>query len=68
MQKRIANKLRFFIKDGDPLGYAKKIKDNRLGNYRFRVGDYRIIFDVNDKGEIVVLMVLRVKHRKEVYL
>lgn len=47
----------------DPLKYAEKLIDSELGNYRFRVGDYRIIFDL-EKDEIVVL---RVGHRREIY-
>lgn len=33
--------------------------------YRFRVGDYRIIFDV-EKSELVIL-VIKIGHRKNVY-
>ena len=32
---------------------------------RIRVGDYRVIYDVND-GEVVIL-VLAIGHRREVY-
>lgn len=35
------------------------------GEYRVRVGDYRIVYDIND-GHLVVL-VLRIAHRREVY-
>lgn len=35
------------------------------GEFRIRVGDYRVIYDVED-DELVVL-VLRVGHRREVY-
>ena len=35
------------------------------GEYRVRVGDYRIIYEVQD-GELIVL-VLRLGHRREVY-
>lgn len=35
------------------------------GELRMRVGDYRVIYVLND-GELVVL-VLRVGHRREVY-
>jgi mRNA interferase RelE/StbE len=47
----------------EPLRYAEKLSDSKLGTYRFRIGDYRIIFDIED-NEIVVL---RVGHRKEIY-
>lgn len=35
------------------------------GEFRIRVGDYRIVYDIQD-DELVVL-VLRVGHRREVY-
>jgi len=47
----------------DPLGYAKKMVDPSLGTYRFRIGDYRVIFDI--EGEEIVI--LRVGHRREIY-
>jgi len=47
----------------DPLNYARKMVDPSLGNYRFRIGDYRVIFDI-EGDEIIVL---RVGHRKEIY-
>ena len=47
----------------DPLKYAKKLTDHKFGTYRFRIGDYRVIFDIED-NEIVVL---RVGHRKFIY-
>jgi mRNA interferase RelE/StbE len=46
-----------------PLRYAEKLTNSRLGDYRFRVGDYRIIFDI--EGNKIV--VLRVGHRKDIY-
>ena len=45
IQKRIAEKLRFFALSVDILKFAKKLRDRVYGEYRFRVGDYRIIFD-----------------------
>ena len=47
----------------DALKYARKLSDPRLGTYRFRVGEYRVIFDL--EGNDVVI--LRVGHRKEIY-
>ncbi|MBM3142516.1 MAG: type II toxin-antitoxin system RelE/ParE family toxin [Chloroflexi bacterium] len=47
----------------DPLSYARKMVDPSLGTYRFRIGDYRIIFDI--AGEEIVI--LRVGHRGEIY-
>ena len=47
----------------DPLGYAKALTNSSLGSYRFRIGDYRVIFDLVDEE----IAVLRVGHRKEIY-
>ena len=47
----------------EPLRFAEKLSDSILGEYRFRIGDYRVIFDVQG-NEIVVL---RVGHRREIY-
>jgi mRNA interferase RelE/StbE len=45
------------------LKYAEKLVDPRLGTYRFRIGDYRVVFDL-EGNEIIVL---RVGHRKDIY-
>ena len=47
----------------DPLKHAEKITDQTVGSYRFRIGDYRVIFDL--KGDEIVI--LRVGHRREIY-
>ena len=66
-QQRIANKLRYFIAQKNPLSYAKKLAGSKHGAYRFRIGDYRVIFDINNSGKIIILLILRVKHRKKIY-
>jgi mRNA interferase RelE/StbE len=47
----------------NPLVYAEKLTESLLGTYRFRIGDYRVVFDI-ENNEIVVL---RVGHRREIY-
>lgn len=61
IKRRIGNAL-FRYKD-DPFKYAEKMADSKLGTYRFRIGDYRVIFDIEEND----LVVLRVGHRKEIY-
>jgi mRNA interferase RelE/StbE len=39
------------------------LTDPEIGTYRFRIGDYRVIFDLEGNDVIV----LRVGHRKEIY-
>ncbi len=61
VKERIGDAITRYSKD--PLGYARRMVDPSLGSYRFRVGDYRVIFDL-EGDEIIVL---RVGHRKEIY-
>lgn len=59
--KQIKQRLQFY--SDKPLNYAKKLKDTTLGTFRFRVGDYRVIFElIEDK-----IIILRIGHRKDIY-
>ncbi len=63
ISKRIAKKLDFWVKSDNSLQFAENLTNSELGEYRFRVGDYRIIFDVEGKN----IVVLSIGHRKEIY-
>ncbi len=43
----------------------KFLKDDRLADFRIRVGDYRILYDVYDNDKVIY--VLRIGHRKDIY-
>ena len=64
IQKRIGKKLEHYLNQSEPLNYAVPLVGNgKVGDYRFRVGDYRIVFDFNN-GRITILMI---EHRRDVY-
>lgn len=63
IQKRIINKLEFFLTSAEPITYADRLINSELGQYRFRIGDYRVIFDI--EGETIIILSLG--HRKEIY-
>lgn len=63
VRKRILQKLDVWCKYNKPLDFAESLINTELGSYRYRVGDYRIIFDV-EKDIIVVLVV---GHRRKIY-
>jgi mRNA-degrading endonuclease RelE of RelBE toxin-antitoxin system len=44
MRKRISSKMRFYARQPDPLEFAEPLSGSH--NYRFRIGDYRVIFKV----------------------
>ncbi len=47
----------------DPLKHAKKLIHFSLGTYRFRIGEYRVIFDIEGQD----IIILRVGHRQSIY-
>lgn len=62
-RKRILKKLKFYANQENPLVFAEKLTDYRFGEYRFRIGDYRVIFDVADRK----VTILKIGHRKDIY-
>ncbi len=61
IKKRIAKKLPLL--ESDPIRLSRCLVNYELGRYRYRVGDYRIIFDINGNR----IEILKVMHRREVY-
>lgn len=43
----------------------KALKGELAGRYRYRVGDYRVIYRIGDTATEVVILLI--KHRREVY-
>ncbi|MBN1762165.1 MAG: type II toxin-antitoxin system RelE/ParE family toxin [Methanomicrobia archaeon] len=60
-QQRITLKLKEYAEE--PLTYARKLIHTKIGTYRFRIGDYRVIFDIEDE----YLVILRIGHRSSIY-
>jgi mRNA interferase RelE/StbE len=51
--------------DEDPRRMGKALQGRHAGLWRYRVGDYRLICQLQDSKRIVLL--LTVAHRREVY-
>ena len=49
----------------DPRHFGESLKGHLAGLWRYRVGDYRIICEIQD--EQLVVLALAVGHRREVY-
>lgn len=49
----------------DPRQHGKSLTANRSGQWRYRVGDYRILAEIQD--EKILVLVVGVGHRKEIY-
>lgn len=51
--------------DEDPRRFGEALAENLAGLWKYRIGDYRVIVEIQD--ERVVVLVLRVGHRSKVY-
>ena len=60
-RKRVKKKIETYSQN--PLSHAKKLVDSKIGNFRWRVGKYRVVFDIRDKD----ILILRIGHRREIY-
>ena len=49
----------------DPRSYGRALTANHKGIWRYRIGEYRVLAEIDD-GRIVILL-LHIGHRKEVY-
>lgn len=64
VQRRIVSAIEALADDPRPLG-AKKLAGQAENLWRIRVGDYRIVYQIQD--ERLVVLVLRIGHRGGIY-
>ena len=63
LQRRIASKIDALASQPRPRGVEKLEGQER--RYRLRVGDYRVIYEIQD--EALIVLIVRIGHRREVY-
>jgi len=61
--KRIIHKLKWLAEQPDVYADAVKLTDAKIGRYRLRIADYRVIFDCRKQD----IFPLRIGHRKDIY-
>ena len=49
----------------NPRQHGKGLTANRSGQWRYRVGDYRLIADIQD--DKILILILNVGHRRDIY-
>jgi mRNA interferase RelE/StbE len=65
-QKSVLNFLRGRLSSADnPRQWGRALQGEKRGLWRYRVGDYRLICDIQD--ETITILVLELGHRKDVY-
>ncbi|PKM56433.1 MAG: type II toxin-antitoxin system mRNA interferase toxin, RelE/StbE family [Firmicutes bacterium HGW-Firmicutes-3] len=70
MDKKIATFVLSFIEEKlvdceNPRLHGKALQGNLNNKWRYRVGEYRILAKIED--DVVVIMIVAVGHRKEIY-
>ena len=49
----------------DPRMHGKGLVSNRSGQWRYRIGDYRIIADIQDNK--LIILIIGAGHRRNIY-
>lgn len=70
LDKTAADRILLFLEEriataDDPRRFGEGLTNNLVGLWKYRIGDYRVIVDIQDAR--VVVVVVRVGHRRKVY-
>ncbi len=65
VRRRIAAALDEVIESDDPRSRGRTLSGNLAGYWRYRVGDYRVLADIQDHR--LVIIAIGVGHRSTVY-
>lgn len=49
----------------NPRQHGKGLTANRTGQWRYRIGDYRVLSKIDDKN--IIILIIEIGHRKEIY-
>ena len=60
-KKKIKKKIETYSQK--PLFYGKKLTKPAIGSYRWRIGNHRVIFDIDNRK----IVILKMGHRREIY-
>ena len=63
IQRRILHKVEQFLHAPDPLAFATRLTGTSRPWFRYRISDYRVIFE----WEGASLLILKVGHRRDIY-
>jgi mRNA interferase RelE/StbE len=63
IQKRLVTRIRALADNPRPSGVVK-LKGRTADHYRIRVGDYRVVYTIED--DVLLVLVVSVGHRREI--
>lgn len=50
----------------DPRAHGKGLTSNHSGEWRYRIGDYRLIADIQD--DKILILIINIGHRRDIYM
>jgi mRNA interferase RelE/StbE len=62
-REKILKKIEFFKTVEKINAYSKKLENSKIGDYKLRVGNYRLIYD----SEKDLIIITKIDHRKDIY-
>lgn len=65
MQKRILDYMEEVALLENPRSRGKALVENMRGLWRYRIGDYRVICEIQESR--IIISVLKIGHRKNIY-
>ena len=70
LDRSVQRRLQRYIRDRiipaeNPRTFARPLRGEQAGLWRFRIGNYRMICDIEEQS--VTILVLRIGHRRDVY-
>lgn len=64
---RVVNKVEEYCRADKPLSFAKRLQGPWSACYRFRVGEFRIIFKHLPSGGVQIIQIVKVAARRDLY-
>ena len=49
----------------DPRAYGKALCADRQGQWRYRIGDYRLLAEIED--DKIIILIINIGHRRDIY-
>ena len=65
IQRQLAAEIDKILSLDDPRQLGKSLTGELSGLWRYRAGDYRIVCEIQDN--VLMILVVRVAHRKDIY-
>ena len=48
----------------DPRAYGKALRADRQGQWRYRIGDYRLLAEIED--DKIIILIINIGHRRDI--